>query len=74
MGAWAFLAAIVGGVLYRLRGGWFSILSGWKQKTQLMRLIWSVPTGLLLFYLAGGPWYIAPLLVVSVFASMFISS
>ena len=70
MGAWAFLAAIVGGVLYRLRGGWFSILSGWKQKTQLMRLIWSVPTGLLLHFLAGGPLYIAPLLVVSVFASM----
>lgn len=70
MGAWAFLAAVIGGALYRLRGGWFSILTGLRQKTQLMRLIWSLPTGLLLFYLAGGPWYIAPLLVVSVFASM----
>ena len=64
------LAAIVGGALYRLRGGWFSQLSGWKQKTQLMRAIWSVPTGLLLFFLAGGPWHMAPLLIVSVFASL----
>ena len=70
MAGWAFIAAIVGGILYRLRGGWFSILTGWKQKTQLMRAIWSVPTGLLLYFLAGGPWYVAPLLIVSVFASM----
>jgi hypothetical protein len=64
------LAAIVGGILYRLRGGWFSQLSGLRQKTQLMRAIWSVPTGLLLYFLAGGPWYMAPLLIVSVFASL----
>lgn len=70
MAGWAFIAAIVGGILYRLRGGWFSILTGWKQKTQLMRAIWSVPTGFLLYFLAGGPWYLAPLLIVSVFASM----
>jgi hypothetical protein len=70
MAGWAFIAAIVGGVLYRLRGGWFSILTGWRQKTQLMRAMWSVPTGLLLYFLAGGPWYLAPLLIVSVFASM----
>ena len=71
------LAAIVGGILYRLRGGWFSNLSrryGWEwggqQRTQTMRAIWSVPTGLLLYFLAGGPWYLAPLLIVSVFASL----
>ena len=71
------LAAIIGGALYRLRGGWFSELSrryGWEwggqQRTQTMRAIWSVPTGLLLFFLAGGPWYLAPLLIVSVFASL----
>ena len=71
------LAAIVGGILYRLRGGWFSNLSrryGWEwggqQRTQTMRALWSVPTGLLLFFLAGGPWYLAPLLIVSVFASL----
>jgi hypothetical protein len=71
------LAAIVGGILYRLRGGWFSNLSrryGWEwggaQRTQTMRAIWSIPTGLLLFFLAGGPWYLAPLLIASVFASL----
>lgn len=70
-------AAIIGSAAYRLRGGGFSNLSrkyGWewggKQRTQTMRLLWSLPTGLLLYFLAGGPWYIAPLLVVSVFASM----
>lgn len=70
MALWTVIAAIIGGALYRLRGGWFSILTGLKQKTQLMRAIWSVPTGLLIYFLAGGPWYIAPALIVSVFASM----
>lgn len=71
------LAAIAGGILYRLRGGWFSNLArryGWEwggqQRTQTMRALWSVPTGLLLHFLAGGPWYLAPLLIVSVFASL----
>lgn len=77
MALWSVIAAIVGGALYRLRGGWFSNLSrkyGWewggKQRTQTMRALWSVPTGLLIYFLAGGPWYIAPALIVSVFASM----
>lgn len=70
MGAWTAIAAIIGGILYRLRGGWLADLTGMGQKTQLMRATWSVPTGLLLYFLAGGPWYIAPALIVSVFASM----
>ena len=71
------LAAIIGGVLYRLRGGWFSNLSrryGWewggKQRTQTMRAIWAVPTGLLLYLATGGAWWMLPILIVSVFASM----
>lgn len=73
----AILAAVVGGILYRLRGGWFSNISraiGWewggKQRTQTMRLIWSLPSALLIVYLASLPsWQIAAL-TVSFFASM----
>lgn len=67
MGSWALLAAAIGGALYRLRGGW---LKRWINSTHACRAVWAVPTGLLLHFLAGGPWYIAPLLIVSVFASM----
>lgn len=71
------LAAVIGGLLYRLRGGWFSNLSrryGWewggKQRTQTMRALWAVPTGLLLYLGTGGEWWMLPLLVVSVFLSL----
>lgn len=66
MGAWVVVAAVIGGALYRLRGGW---LKRWINSTHACRAVWSVPTGLLLYFLAGGPWYLAPALVVSVFAS-----
>lgn len=67
MDTWVILAAIIGGPLYRLRGGW---LKRWIDSTHACRAVWAIPTGLLLYFLAGGPWYIAPLLIVSVFASM----
>jgi len=71
------IAAVVGGILYRLRGGWFSNLAraiGWtwagRQRTQTMRLIWSLPSALLIVYLMSLPsWQIAAL-TVSFFASM----
>lgn len=64
-------------VLYRLRGGMFSNIArsiGWtwagKQRTQTMRLIWSLPVALGLFFSLGLPaWQIAAL-TVSTFASM----
>jgi len=73
----ALLAAAVGGILYRLRGGWFSNIArsiGWtwagRQRTQTMRLIWSLPSALLIVYLMSLPsWQIAAL-TVSFFASM----
>lgn len=74
------LAGIFFGLLYRLRGGWFSNLSrryGWewggKQRTQTMRLIWSVPVGLLLWYGTtpdSEMWYRAILCIAFVFASL----
>ncbi len=71
------IAAVVGGILYRLRGGWFSNLArsiGWtwagRQRTQTMRLIWSLPTALLIVYLMSLPsWQIAAL-TVSFFAGI----
>jgi hypothetical protein len=45
-----FLVAI-GGLLYRIRGGWLPTGS-----TQLARAAWCVPTGILVGWLAGSPW------------------
>ncbi len=64
------LAAAVGGSLaYRLRGGWFSQLTGWKQKTQLMRLIWAAPTAALMTWSSHAPLWLFPILIVSVFTA-----
>lgn len=78
------IAAVVGSILNRLRGGLFSNLMRalhsstgstvalWlsQQRTQTMRLIWSLPSALLIVYLMSLPsWQIAAL-TVSFFASM----
>ena len=77
MAGWVIAAAVLGGILYRLRGGWFSNLSrqyGWewgsKQRTQTMRLIWALPTGLLIFLLSSPQWWVFLALPIAVFASM----
>lgn len=61
------LGTPVGGLLYRLRGG---LLKRWINSTHACRAVWALPTGLLMYFLAGGPLWLAPALVVSVFASM----
>ncbi len=68
----AIIAAFIGGALYRLRGGWFSMLSrryGWtwggQQRTQTMRLIWSIPTACLMTYGSGAPWWMALVLTLT---------
>lgn len=67
-------AAIVGSLVYRLRGGWFSNISrsiGWewggKQRTQTMRMIWAVPTSVLMWLAStdAPAWTIAPLIVTN---------
>ena len=77
MAAITIAAAVAGGALYRLRGGWFSNLArryGWewggKQRTQTMRAIWSVPTACLFALTLGLSWPIALALVVSTFAGL----
>lgn len=64
------LAALVGGVLYRLRGGplkdWFPKVFG----TQLSRLFWAIPTGVLTWYVSGTPLWLLPVLVLFHFLGM----
>lgn len=64
------LSVPVGALLYRLRGGLLNDLLGWGQKTQASRAIWSLPTGIFLWYALGGPVWEMAALSVSVFASM----
>jgi hypothetical protein len=68
---------LVGGALYRLRGGAFSNLSrryGWewggKQRTQTMRLIWAIPTAAWIMFLWSQSWLVGLELIVTIFASM----
>lgn len=63
---WAVIAAaIAGGILNRLRGGWLNELAGWGQKTQLSRLAWAIPTACLMTYGSGAPWWMALVLTVT---------
>ena len=66
----AALAALVGAILYRLRGGWLKTLTG-TTSTHLSRLVWALPTAALIYWQASlSDWWLLPVLVVSVFASM----
>jgi hypothetical protein len=63
--------AIIGAVLNRIRGGWGKVeyLGG---HTHLARLVWALPTGILLFMVTTPNtemWYRAGLLIASVFVS-----
>jgi len=64
------LFAAIGGLLYRLRGGWLNDLLRWGQKTQASRALWSVPTGALMWFAADGPLWLLPVLIASNFLSL----
>lgn len=78
------VGALAGGLLNRLRGGLFGELmaavysaTGWRwarwlsqQRTQIMRAIWAIPTGALMAWQAGAPWWMAGVLAVSNFAGV----
>jgi hypothetical protein len=69
----AIFLALIGAILNRLRGGLFTHVAqniGWtwatKQRTTTMRLIWAVPTGLLLWHLTGqNDWFWAAFIASS---------
>jgi hypothetical protein len=63
------IAVVIGALLYRLRGGLFDDLTGIKG-TQLMRAIWSVPTGIALAICASSPWWLALVLIATAFAGL----
>lgn len=65
----ALAAAVVGGVLYRLRGGWLKTLTG-IGSTQACRALWALPTAALLAWLAGWSWLLFAAVTLSVFLSM----
>lgn len=65
--------ALIWSALYRLRGGWWRNLTGsqrWYNGTNVMRLIWSVPTALLVWWLTSAPWWLIPAGAASWFCSM----
>ena len=60
---------LIGGPLYRLRGGWLKTMTGTKS-TQLSRAVWAIPTAAWIMFLWGQPWLVGAGLTVSVFLSM----
>lgn len=69
------ILAAVGAALYRLRGGLWKMTTTppgarWWNGTHACRAIWALPTGLLAYFLVGGPWWLAVALVVTVFLSV----
>lgn len=60
----------LGAVLYRLRGGplkdWYPNIFG----TQLSRLVWALPTGILMWYITGVSLWLLPVLIVSHFMAL----
>lgn len=63
------LSALIGAVLYRLRGGWLKTLTG-TNSSQLCRAVWAIPTAALITWQAEAGLLTGALLCVSVFLSM----
>lgn len=61
------LFALIGAMLYRIRGGWLPTGS-----TQLARAIFCLPTGGLALYLTGGPWWLGLATAFMAFAGLMI--
>lgn len=62
-------AAVAGGVLYRVRGGWDPVpIHG----TQAARLVWCLPTGWFLWWLSGGPLWLWPATALAAFLGLLI--
>lgn len=63
------IAAIIGGVLYRARGG---LLKDWFPGigTQASRLAWAIPTACLMVEMAHAPWWLALPLIVTNFTAL----
>ena len=65
------IAAIIGGILYRLRGGWLKdLVAPYKVGTQLSRVVWALPTACLMTEMSHSPWWMALVMAVTNFASL----
>ena len=58
------IAALLGALLYRLRGG---VLKDWFPGfgTQASRLAWAIPTACLMTEMSGAPWWLAIILTLT---------
>jgi len=65
------VAALIGALLYRLRGGWLKdIVAPYKAGTQLSRVVWALPTACLMTEMSHSPWWMALVLTVTNFAAL----
>jgi hypothetical protein len=62
--------AIIGGAIYRLRGGPLKDLWPRIFGTQLSRLFWAIPTGALMWFVSHGPLWLLPVLILSHFVAV----
>jgi hypothetical protein len=65
------VAALIGALAYRLRGGWLKdLVAPFKIGTQASRLVWAVPTACLMTEMAHAPWYLAIALSITNFTAL----
>ena len=69
------IAALIGALLYRLRGGVLKdlVAGTWAEKyvgTQVSRLAWSIPTACLMTEMAHAPWWLAIILSLTNWGSL----
>lgn len=65
------VAALIGALAYRLRGGWLKdIVAPFKIGTQVSRLVWAIPTAALMTEMSNAPWWLMAPLIVTNWASL----
>lgn len=65
------VAALIGALLYRLRGGWLKdLVAPFKIGTQVSRLVWAIPTAALMTEISHAPWWFALPLIVTNFTAL----
>jgi len=65
------IAALIGALLYRLRGGWLKdLVAPFKIGTQVSRLVWAIPTACLMTEMSHAPWWMAIAQSVTNFAAL----
>jgi len=60
------IATLIGAMLYRLRGGWWTDLTGWGGS----HAVWAIPTAAFMTEMSHSPIWMFPILIVTNYAGL----